>query len=174
MQHTAPRSREAGVTLIEVIVALGLMSLIAVAGFSMLSSILRVQDGTEGRLERLAEIDRALLLFSRDVQSRSQDPLAWDGRDLTFVRGAIPVRYHRAGDSLMRSLPSGLSQEILPRVESFEVRALDDRGRWHETWPIEAERPIGLPPMLVGLELRLDLPGGDVSRLIDLPREVDP
>ncbi|MGR3467237.1 MAG: type II secretion system protein GspJ [Shimia sp.] len=169
-----PRAPEAGVTLIEVIVALGLFAMIAVAGFSMLDSILRVRAGTEGRLERLADVDRALLLLSRDVQSKNQAPLAWDGARLAFVRDTTPVAYRLDGGVLRRAAPSDTVQAVLGDVRGFEVRALDSRGAWHDTWPVEAQRLLGVPPSLVGLEVRLELPEGGVVRVIDLPRELAP
>ena len=68
MTQQVHRDTEAGLTLIEVLVALALFSLIGLAGFTMLDNILRVQSGTQGRLERLGQIDRALVIFSRDLQ----------------------------------------------------------------------------------------------------------
>ena len=53
MTQQVHRDTEAGLTLVEVLVALALFSLIGLAGFTMLDNILRVQSGTQGRLERL-------------------------------------------------------------------------------------------------------------------------
>ena len=60
------RDREAGVTLTEVLVALVLFALIGGAGLAVLDQVLRVQARTDGRLERLAEVQRAMHLLTLD------------------------------------------------------------------------------------------------------------
>ena len=163
------RAGDAGVTLIEVLVSLALFSLIAVSGFSVLDSILRVGSGTEGRLERLAEIDTALLLVSRDLQSKGPAALVWDGTTLGFARGEVPLSYKAEGNILFRRTPGDVRQAVLSEVETFSVRVLDDRGKWHDAWPPTVRRVIGVPPRLAGIEISLKLEEGGVTRLVDLP-----
>ena len=64
---TVIRDQEAGVTLIEMLVALSLFALVGIASFTTLDTILRVRERTDGRLEHLAQLDRALLVFGRDI-----------------------------------------------------------------------------------------------------------
>jgi general secretion pathway protein J len=54
-----------------VIVALGLFALIALAGFTLLRSILDAQARTEARLARLSEIQRALFVVAGDLDQVS-------------------------------------------------------------------------------------------------------
>lgn len=169
------RAGDAGVTLIEILVALALFSLIALAGFTMLDSILRVSNGTDGRLERLAETDRALLVLSRDLQSRGQAEVVADGESLVFERGTSVVAYSLADGGMVRGVGlAEMPQRILEDVERFSVRLLDSSAVWHDDWPPEVEGPIGLSPSLVGVEVTLSLPEGSVTRLIDLPQRVSP
>jgi len=56
---TPIRDQEAGVTLIEMLVALSLFALVGIASFTTLDTILRVRERTDGRLEHLAQLDRA-------------------------------------------------------------------------------------------------------------------
>ena len=58
---------DAGFTLVEMLVALALFAAIGLAGFTVLDTVVRVRGGTEGRLERLGEIDRALALLTLDL-----------------------------------------------------------------------------------------------------------
>ena len=60
-----------GFTLIEVIIALSLFALIGVAGFSMLSGVLQTQERTDGRLQRLSDIQRAVFVISADLDQLS-------------------------------------------------------------------------------------------------------
>ena len=62
-----PPSARAGFTLIEVIVALGLFALIAMAGFALLRGVLDAQARTEARLTRLSEVQRALFVVADDL-----------------------------------------------------------------------------------------------------------
>ena len=55
------------VTLVEMLVALALFALVGLASFSMLDAVIRTRDRTEGRLDAVAALDRALALVGRDL-----------------------------------------------------------------------------------------------------------
>lgn len=59
-------SSSAGFTLIELLVALLLFALISLAGLSLVETMVRLERSSAGRLERLADIQRALFLVSAD------------------------------------------------------------------------------------------------------------
>lgn len=61
------RSSQAGVTLIEMLVALSISALIGLAGFIFLESVTRTEAGVAGRLDRLKAQDRAFRLLTLDV-----------------------------------------------------------------------------------------------------------
>lgn len=63
------RAPQAGVTLIEMLVAIAISALIGLAGFALLESMTRTEAGTAGRLDRLALQDRAFQLFTLDVET---------------------------------------------------------------------------------------------------------
>lgn len=139
---TAVRDREAGVTLVEMLVALVIFALVGVACFTTLDTILRVRERTDGRLEHLAQLDRALQIFGRDlVQS---DPLAITLEEgiLTAIHlnGRSKRRYLRADNELHResgprNAEALLVQSLIPRVQEVEFRVLDTERIWHENWP---------------------------------------
>ena len=89
----ARRTATAGFTLVEVLVALAIFALIGVAGFSMLDQVLRTQRLTDGRLERLAEMQRAMHMITLDfAQARgaSLTARAGDtGAEVGFSRNAV-------------------------------------------------------------------------------------
>ena len=171
MSQPARRDSQSGLTLVEVLVALMLFSMIGLAGFTMLDNILNVRAGTEERLERLARIDRALVLFSRDLQQSDPDTLIKDGDTLSMVRvGTGGLSYLERGGSLVRRLsPDGFDQRLIEDVRGLEFRAFDSDGVWHDIWPLERTRPLGLPPALAAIEMRLELGEGSIRRLVDLP-----
>lgn len=176
MRRAPQRNSQAGLTLIEVLVALALFSLVGLAGFSMLDTILRVQSGTEGRLERLAAIDRALVLFVRDVQESDPAAVKQDKDTLALLRvGTGPVSYQMRSGLFIRSLPrSGFEQTLIDDVQAMQVRSLASNGIWHNAWPLDEAQVIGLPPTLIAVEMTLDLREGRITRLVETSAEVTP
>lgn len=171
MTDQAVRDGQAGLTLVEVLVSLALFSLIGLSGFAMLDTILRVRSGTEGRLERQAQIDRALVLFTRDLQEADTASIRQDSGMLTVVRsGTGPISYESQTGALLRLLPrSDFEQQLIDNVLAMRLRSFDSTGAWHQEWPQEQTQTLGFPPRLKAIELELDLPEGTVSRLVDLP-----
>ena len=62
-----PRDNQAGFSLIEIVVALGLFSLISLAGMVLVGSILQVRERTEGRLDRNQHDQCQLLVVDHDL-----------------------------------------------------------------------------------------------------------
>lgn len=165
------RDGQAGLTLVEVLVALALFSLIGLSGFSMLDTILRVRSGSEGRLDRQAQIDRALVVFTRDLQEADPTSLTQTPTGVTLNRtGTGIIAYVQEGGALLRRLPrSGFDQQMIGGVLSLRLRALDSTGIWRDAWPPEQQQSLGLAPRLRAIELALDLTEGTVIRLVDTP-----
>ncbi len=176
---SASRSSQAGVTLVEVLVAMALFAMIGLAGFSMLDAVLRVQAGTDARLERLADIDRALIIISRDLQQKDAGPiLAGDGKLSFSLHSGDKLEYRVEADNLLRSAPRrNIEQRLLDQVSALEVRLLDTTGVWHTDWPAESADTLSRPARASAVELglRLSDDGGldaTVIRLVDIPQEI--
>lgn len=161
------RAPEAGVTLVEMLVALALFALVGLASFTTLDAVIRTRDRTEGRLEAVAALDRALILWSRDLGgSVPQSPAIAEGV-LSFESGAGEMSYAVADGALVRRSVA-LEQRLVEGVAAVGWRAMDRDGAWHEAWPPET----GAAP-LTGLEMRLTLTGEEpapsIRRLVELP-----
>nr|WP_241427558.1 type II secretion system protein GspJ [Fertoeibacter niger] len=183
------RKGNAGVTLIEVLVALALFALIGGAGFAMLDQVLRTQSRTEGRLERLAEMQRAMYLVSQDfAQARGRSlrvEATPDGPQVTLRRavpqmaeGTMTLRYALTGDVLTRSLsraagPPLAVQPLLTGVAGVEWVFHGPAG-WGPDWPppgtvaLAGQAPAN--PAAVALRLTL-AEGGNLRRVALLPAE---
>lgn len=165
------RGGEAGVTLVEVLVALVLFALIGMAGFSVLDQVMRVQERTEGRLARLSEMQRAMHVVKLDLMQASVGSLGQIDGMLSFRRGSgmgdISVRYALEDDTLVRSVAGGVGaarvrQRLLSGVSAIRWSFLDADGAWVQVWPPEAA-PAPADPVAVALDLELvgaDLSGG--------------
>ena len=175
--------RRPGFTLIELLVALGLFALISVAGFSLLSGVIGTRDRLDGRLQRVAELQRAMYLISLDAEAMTTAPLQADGGSLAFSRsardvsgGEIAVRYFMTEGALHRQAGS-VDQSVIEGVSSLEWRFLQD-GAWVDHLPAAPPGVVGPPsqrPRAVEMTLAL-APGqgalsGRLRRVVDLPRE---
>lgn len=110
----------AGFTLIELLVALVLFALISLAGLSLIESMVRLERGSSGRLERLADVQRTLFLVGADFGQLVDGPDR-TATGIIFKRlssdGAHDMMYrvdraglHRVVDGNDRLLLGGVSQ----------------------------------------------------------------
>jgi general secretion pathway protein J len=163
--------QEAGFTLVEMIVALALFALISLAAFALVETVLSVQRRTDRRLDRIAELDRALYLVGADFGSISDGPFLMGesvGLRRNAAGGQVLVGYAMLGDTLMRA--RGLEpRALVPGVEAATWRfhrpdgwqAVPSRSR-------EAGRPDAVE-LTLRLAARDGVPGGTVRRVILLP-----
>ena len=166
---------ESGFTLIELMISLGLFALIAVAGLALVDGILNVQGRTEGRFDRLADLQRTMFVVSSDLDQVASGRIVGGGNAIAFTRaapgmGGAPVRlqYTVTGGALVRSIGPA-PQLVLTGVTGARWRFWD--GAWVERWPVNAETQDRWPRAVV-LELQVAGPGGTpatLRRVIALP-----
>lgn len=185
---TKARQPEAGFTLIEVLVALALFALISAAGFAMLDQVLRTQNRTEGRLERLAEVQRAMFLMTDDfLQARGRSFTAEMGaagpviglrRNAADLReGSVRLTYSLQDATLLRSVsrsagPPIAQQPLLAGVTAAEWRFYDPQTGWVSDWPPVGQLPGTAAPNPRAVELRVTLTDGKALRRVALlPRD---
>lgn len=108
-----PRTPEAGVTLIEMMVALAIFALIGTAGFSMLDQVLRTESRTDGRLETLGDMQRALYLLGLDASMAEGRSLRASPEAVGFARGGgATLRYAVAEGVLRRRVLDGQGRRL--------------------------------------------------------------
>ncbi len=172
------RAPDAGVTLIEMMVALAIFALIGTAGFSMLDQVLRTQSRTEGRLEALGDLQRAMYLVGLDASMAQGRSLVASDGGVGFMRsGGVGLRYALTGDVLRRAVTDAqgrvlADQPLIKAVQAVQWRYLNGQD-WLDAWPPAATVPgFGLPPNPRALELVVTLAGGQVRRVFPLPADV--
>ena len=168
-----PRDRAAGLTLVEMLVALVLFALVGLASFTTLDAIIRTRERTEGRLELIARYDRALLLFGRDALQADPAGLTLAAEALTLTRtDGTTLTWTLAEGRLDRQIrrpTASLDQALLENVAGLQFRGLDDQGSWVDSWPPETEAGTTLR----GVEMILDLgEAGRLARLAELAAPV--
>lgn len=174
-------SGESGFTLVELLVSLALFGLIAVAGLALVDSTLSIQSRTEGRLEHLADIERAMFVVTSDLEQIAAGPVAGGGAELTFSRhgdalaGGAPtsVRYVAAGGVLARVVGRSPAQRVLSGATSVSWRFYASGIGWITHWPI-SEEDRNRRPQAISLDLTLSGDGrpglsGRLHRVVALP-----
>lgn len=173
---------DAGFTLVEVLVALVLFAMIGAAGFAVLDQVLRVQRQTEGRLDRLAAIQRAMHLVTTDFMQAAGGSLSFADGAVALrrpsARGALAVSYD-LGDAALRRTLSGsfgqapAQQAILTGVSALDWRFYSPATGWVADWPPGATPPVPVNPAAVALQVTLAGPGlaGELRRVAILPAE---
>jgi general secretion pathway protein J len=169
-------AKDAGFTLIELIISLLLFALIAVAGVALVDSVIGVQGRTEGRLDRLTDLQRAMLVVTGDLEQVASGDLSGGGAGIDFTRAApgvggppVRVRYGIDRGTLVRDAGGG-AQAVLRGVASVRWRFF--ATGWSERWPV-SEATRGEWPHAVELEVTLDgTPAGAVRRVVRLPVRV--
>ncbi len=188
---TPSRDPTSGFSLVEVLVALALFALIGSAGFAMLDQVLRTQQLTEGRLEKIAEMQRAMHLVRLDFAQTSDGSVAFDSAttppNLSFRRvnpavgaGSVSVVYLFEDDMIKRVIRRGddtqAVQPLLRDVTQTRWRFLDTSGDWTEQWPpADRETLLDQPsdnPQAVELTVRLGPVDDVLRRVVLLPAAV--
>ena len=178
--RAAPRrAGEAGVTLVEVLVALALFALIGGAGVAVLDQVIRVQARTEGRLDRLAEIQRAAHLMTLDAMQMGAGTFDLGAGAVSFRRsggaGDFAVRYALEDGRLMRRLSGAgteAAQRLLSDVEALDWQVFAPGAGWSADWPPDGAGQAAMPAA-IALEVTLTGDGlaGRLRRVAVLPAE---
>ncbi|MGI4876530.1 MAG: prepilin-type N-terminal cleavage/methylation domain-containing protein, partial [Janthinobacterium lividum] len=170
----ASNAGDAGFTLLEVIIALVLFALVSVAGVALVDTVLDVQRRTDGRLERLGDLQRAMFIVTRDFTELADAPLAGGATGVGFDRhgggGVIGVSYRFDGGVLQR-VQSGRTQRVIDHVGAVAWRYYALPGGWQDRWPANDDQARGWP-LAVELDVTLAAgPGlsGTLRRVVALP-----
>jgi general secretion pathway protein J len=178
---SAERAHEAGFTLIEVVISLALFALISIAGLALVDAIVRVDERTAGRLERLGQLHRAMYVLSRDLEQSSVGSVEEIADGVRFERqpGGLDeagraISYSLRGGSLFRIVgeeAAGTSQLLVSGVSSARwTFFLVGRG-WENNIPVD-EQSQPLRPAAIAVEIMLDgaaAPSGSLRRVVELP-----
>ncbi|NBA96198.1 type II secretion system minor pseudopilin GspJ [Pseudomonas sp. R5(2019)] len=188
-----------GFTLLELLIAMALFSLLGLAGYHLLERTMGLEQHITRQEQHLRQLQRALSLFERDLlhalphalidEPSGRQALIGQPTRLRLMRGGWnnPLDQPR-GDRLQVShqWSSGLwlrtyynpakpdqpalEQHLLEGITLKRLQYIDQRGQRHPAWPIGAT-PLSLPQ---AIELELDAPGFPAIRRVILLPGSDP
>ena len=160
IRRAAPRSKDAAVTLVEVLVSLVIFSIIGVAGYAMLDLVARTERLTEGRLQSLGQMQRAMYLINLDFHLAEDRSLLTDGSSVSLRRaapdatgGEVTLSYALTGAGLSRRMMDAkgnvlAEQSLLPGVVAVDWQFLAAGPDWSATWPPPGQAAlVGMLPV---------------------------
>ncbi len=182
---------QAGFTLIEVLISLALFSVMALAGIAMIESILRVEQRTKGRLDRIGVMQRAMYLLTKDIEQAEPGSFAEAEGGIGFLRRSPslfepsrPVGYVLKDGVLQRIVTDksdGRKEErLLEGVSGLETRFYYRGTGWSPTLfakPETAAPAIGVAeevPLPIAIGLRMTIagengtPAGELERMVEV------
>jgi general secretion pathway protein J len=153
--HRQPTARrlaaQAGFSLIEALIALSLFSLIGLAGLSLLETILKVQTGTDGRLERVADIQGTLDRLRLDLMTAEPGSVIADGASLSLEApsgeaGAIRLYYALTDGRLERWRGPDQAVPLLDAVANLQFELVPADRTSDSAHPYAVDIRIDLAP----------------------------
>lgn len=175
------RHAEAGFTLVEVLVSLALFAIIAGAGLSVMDQILRTRSQTDGRLERLASLQRMMHLVTRDFSEAAPGTVRGDAATTTLGRQSetdhVTVTYSLVEGEMMRQVAQSrggtVTQAMLTEVTGLRWQYLDEAGTWQDAWPNRPD-PDAADLHAVAMVVTLQPGAGELRRIVAVPRAGPP
>jgi general secretion pathway protein J len=161
--------RTRGFTLIELMCALVILSLLALMSFRGLGAVLDARDQVKQETEKWRALSAFFSRLQRDVQLSAPRPVRAEARRFEFTRLApegkdAPSRVayvlneSKEIELWLWSTPDGdpTRHLVLPAVAQFELQYLDRTLAWRDAWASSEAEPLPL-----ALRLRLVLGSGE-------------
>lgn len=164
--------------------SLALFALISMAGIALVDSVVRVEEGTSGRLDRLGELQRAMFILTRDFEQLSAGSLRQADGGVQFLRNAPSIydepqaiRYALRGNALYRKVGAteGPAQLLIAGVGSADWSFFFKGAGWRNDLPVneagEAEQPAAVAANILVEGIG---PAGPLRRVVELPTPPPP
>jgi general secretion pathway protein J len=125
-----------GFTLLEILVALFIFTIISVIMTHALHNIFQTQDVTEKHAARLAELQMAMLLFSRDIEQSIERPIINTKRDIepALIGTNKDIAFTHSG---LANPQGDLPRSTLQRV----AYSLEKNNLIRQTWEVLDQAP---------------------------------
>ena len=126
-------SPNSGFTLIEVLIALAITAFVSTISYTSLSAVLDGVEGTREIADRTHEINRALMIISRDLRQFSPRPIRDEfGEVEPSMQGGTAARYLLSFTRSGWHNPIGQRRSNLQRINY----TLEDEALWRESFAV--------------------------------------
>ena len=124
MRAARPRGNATGLTLLEMLVALGVFAVVGVLSAQILAQMADINERTRARSDRLVDLQRAVEIIRRDVQQLAhrhvRDELGDPGPVLDVNQSDL-MRFTRRGWTNERQLRRSELQRVVYRIEGDDL-----------------------------------------------------
>lgn len=183
-----------GFTLIEMLVALFVFSILSAILVGALHRVIRAHDGAEVRAANLRQLQLGLLLLSRDIQQVVNRPVvSASGRpERAFIGKPNEMVFTHTGYTALQRVGYEVNHQTLSRLTWQAVDSapnaspharplvanvtqgafyyLDKHHQFHQDWPVKGAEDQALPR---AIKIVLTMAGwGRVERIFPIPYEV--
>jgi general secretion pathway protein J len=125
--------RSAGFTLIEVVIALAITAFVSVIAYASISSVMTGVDRLRENTTRTAEVNRALMIISRDLRQFVVRPVRDEFGDVEpAMTGGEVARFALSFTRTGWHNPNGLPRSNLERVNY----RIEDNALWRDSYPV--------------------------------------
>ena len=178
--------RQQGMTLIEILIAMSLLSILTVMGYRAFGNLLSAREHIMQTGERWVQLARVLRRIEGDVQRLPRQwpqpdevpALQLNGDSLLMTLGSarqpdgVETLRYQAGQGLtwqLQTPPDGTTYPLLATQYQVRWRVLASDGQWHGQWPVPASGS-GEKLRARALEIRITMPQDEtVQRVWSLP-----
>ncbi|TAK75188.1 MAG: type II secretion system protein GspJ [Gammaproteobacteria bacterium] len=181
------RKNNSGFTLLEILIALFIFTMLSLMLTTALHHVITLQAGTERNAERLRQLQMALLIFSRDIEQAVNRPVLnaagkeeraflGSSQSLTFTHASLTLQrttYQWHDPSFSRLTLPVLDQassspphrrDLLDNVSAVRFEYLDQQGHVYSQWPVTGKESTEPLPRAVRIYLTFSS-GGQLSQL---------
>ena len=145
------QTRQKGFTLLELVIAMAIFTLLGLASWKLFDGVLRVQQGTAAHERELRSLQRAMAVIERDVMHVTEQPLLLRHNVLQLQRSnwRNPLDQPRSGrqtltyrldkgvlwrDSQAEGAQTVQRQRLLGNVRQLRWRVYDSGAGWSSDW----------------------------------------
>ena len=129
-----------GFTLLELLVALTIFSLVSITIFSSLTSMITTRDHLEDDSQQLAELQTAFMIIGRDIEQSIDRPVRTSHQETSVAMTLEESSYTLEFSSNGRRNPAGLKRSNLQRI----AYRFEDGLLYRDHWPA-MDRPEDSP-----------------------------
>ena len=125
--------RQAGFTLVEVLIALAITAFVAAVAYTSLSTVITGVESAQATAARVTEVNRAFAMLSRDLRQFVDRPVRDEFGDVEpALIGGQAARFLLSFTRAGWHNPTGFTRSNLQRVNY----RLEDNGLWRDSYPV--------------------------------------
>ncbi|AYQ56481.1 general secretion pathway protein J [Bathymodiolus thermophilus thioautotrophic gill symbiont] len=162
--------KQYGFTLVELLIAITILSVIGVISYGALDGTLKHQTAQKHHSQNLTQLQRISLYLDRDFSQvfQGEVTLSKDKIQLKSVQNdtLLTIDYQFGDNTITRHATSSIGKSakliFLKEVKEFKIRLLDNKNKWHTTWKFKNNKN-----RLKAIEVKFTHPyWGDIKKVV--------